>query len=203
MLYVIRHGETDWNRLGRIQGRSDIPLNDKGQEDAKGLSRLLERVRFDHIVSSDLARARETAAVLADGRVPHTEDVRLQERAFGPFEGMTVPEIHQVLRTRHAMTATSFDPVEAWPEASGVETLPQVLERAWRVIEAWRTPSQDGHVALVTHGNVVHVLLNHLLQLPPGTPRAIRMPNCCCLELEWRADRLMLRSLVWPGMLGA
>jgi broad specificity phosphatase PhoE len=92
-LLLVRHGETDWNRDGRWQGGSDTRLNDLGREQARALAEELDG-SIDVVYSSDLARARETADIVAtklglEVRV----DPRLRERSFGSWEGLTTPEI--------------------------------------------------------------------------------------------------------------
>lgn len=100
-LLLVRHGETDWNRDGRWQGHSDTHLNDLGREQAARLA--IELDGIDVVYASDLARARETAEILAG---PLDLDVhvdeRLRERSFGAWEGKTGPEIEAEFREAHA-----------------------------------------------------------------------------------------------------
>jgi broad specificity phosphatase PhoE len=90
-LLLVRHGETDWNRDGRWQGGSDTRLNDLGREQARALAERLDG-SIDVLYSSDLARARETAEIVAAklGLEVHV-DPRLRERSFGSWEGRTTP----------------------------------------------------------------------------------------------------------------
>ena len=87
-IYFIRHGETQWNRMHKLQGRSDIPLNDAGLAGARIASRALLDVPFDLALSSPLARAYKTAEIIAEphGLTPHRVDL-LKEMSFGTFEG--------------------------------------------------------------------------------------------------------------------
>ena len=96
-LLLVRHGETDWNRDGRWQGQSDTPLNELGRRQARELAEQLDGV--DVVYSSDLARARETAEILAErAGVEVRLDPRLRERGFGAWEGLTLAEIESGLR---------------------------------------------------------------------------------------------------------
>jgi broad specificity phosphatase PhoE len=100
-LLLVRHGETDWNRDGRWQGGSDTPLNDLGREQARALAEQLDG-DIDVVYSSDLARARETAEIVAaklglEVRV----DRRLRERGFGSWEGLTTSEIEERFSDSH------------------------------------------------------------------------------------------------------
>ena len=88
-LYIVRHGETDWNRIHRVQGRTDIPLNDYGRRLARETAEGMKEVRFDLGYTSPLLRAKETAQIiLADRGVPLYEDSRIEELSFGSYEGM-------------------------------------------------------------------------------------------------------------------
>jgi glucosyl-3-phosphoglycerate phosphatase len=93
-LLLVRHGETDWNRDGRWQGHSDTSLNDLGREQARQVATQIGDV--DVIYASDLARARETADIIAAtlGREVRTDE-RLRERSFGAWEGLSAPEIEE------------------------------------------------------------------------------------------------------------
>ncbi|MFD0670398.1 histidine phosphatase family protein [Cohnella sp. GCM10027633] len=91
----IRHGVTEWNQLGKIQGVTDIPLSDEGVSQARLLAERLasDGMRWDGVVSSDLKRAATTARVIADRLgLPHETDARLRERSFGRAEGTTLAE---------------------------------------------------------------------------------------------------------------
>jgi probable phosphoglycerate mutase len=101
-LLLVRHGETDWNRDGRWQGHSDTQLNDAGRAQARRVASELGDV--DVIYSSDLARARETADIIAAqlGDLEVNVDSRLRERSFGAWEGRTGPEIEADFAEQHA-----------------------------------------------------------------------------------------------------
>lgn len=89
MLYIIRHGKTDWNALRRLQGQTDIPLNEEGREMARKAATEYREIHFDECYSSPLIRARETAKLLLEGRnVPIYYDDRLKEMSFGIYEGV-------------------------------------------------------------------------------------------------------------------
>ena len=92
-ILLARHGETDWNRDRRVQGHTDVPLNDEGRRQAQALSRELDGCRFDAVYSSDLARAIETAEILAEQRgLEVTALPALREKHFGTWEGLTDTE---------------------------------------------------------------------------------------------------------------
>jgi probable phosphoglycerate mutase len=91
VLFVARHGETDWNAQARWQGHTDVPLNETGRAQARSLARTLRTAGLAGVVASDLARAQETAQIVAVelGLAVAYVDAALRERAFGIFEGLT------------------------------------------------------------------------------------------------------------------
>ena len=89
MLYIMRHGQTDWNKLHKLQGQTDIPLNDNGRAMAQEAAQLYKDVHFDMCFCSPLIRAVETAKLVLDGRdIPIVYDDRLKEMNFGIYEGI-------------------------------------------------------------------------------------------------------------------
>ena len=88
MLYIIRHGKTDWNNKKKLQGKTDIPLNEEGRKMAKEAGERYKDIHFDVCYCSPLIRAKETADLLLEGRdIPIIYDDRLMEMGFGIYEG--------------------------------------------------------------------------------------------------------------------
>lgn len=153
ILYLIRHGETDWNRDRRIQGQSDTPLNDAGREQSRLLGRRLRGTAFDAAYASDLSRAIETAElILEDRNLPLTTDPGLRERAFGRWEGLDVQQ------------AAELDPErwEAWRNRSGDVSPPggeSQVELEIRVTAALQSIADRHHpdhtVLVVSHGGAI------------------------------------------------
>lgn len=134
MLMLVRHGETDWNADGRLQGQTDRPLSDFGRAQARQLADELEPERFAAIYSSDLSRARETADAVGERlELPVVLDPDLRERDWGTWEGLTAVE-----RDRVEFVGES---TEAHQE--------RILRALRRISE--RHPG-DGQVLVVTHG---------------------------------------------------
>jgi probable phosphoglycerate mutase len=95
--YFLRHGETDWNKHGKIQGHTDIPLNDTGRLQAEQVVPILARMPINRIVASTLARAYETASIVNAGlQKPLVVDEGLKERSFGDFEGFNITEMDEL-----------------------------------------------------------------------------------------------------------
>lgn len=151
----LRHGQTDWNREGRMQGSTDIPLNETGRAQARRAAERLAETRIDRIVSSPMARAAETADIVAasKGLTPE-RDERLKERYFGAFDGMLLSEI----RARHGVG----DGVSIWslnsPEA---EPLDRALTRLLGSLSDHLADGDD-HVLFVAHGALFTLLSEHL-----------------------------------------
>jgi len=148
-LALIRHGETDWNRELRLQGTSDIPLNDTGRQQARDAVALLAGEQWDAIVSSPLSRARETAQIIADGlgiELGPAYDL-LVERAYGEAEGFTAEQI-----------------AERWPDRDypGREPAERVVERGVQALARIADDYRDRNTIVVCHGTLIRLTLQHL-----------------------------------------
>ena len=148
---LVRHGQTDWNRDGRIQGRSDIPLNATGRTQARETGRALRGRRFDGVYASPLARAFETAEIIAgELGIPAPVAVPgLEERSYGRAEGMTGPEIREAFGDNRAA-------VPEW-ENDG-----SVLERVLGALSALAAHHEGERILVVAHGGVIGAVARHL-----------------------------------------
>lgn len=158
----VRHGETDWNRQGVLQGFTDIPLNDTGRAQAQAAIALLQHHPIDRIVCSPLSRARETAEIInAVLQKPVSFHAGIRERHFGAFEGKGSDEI---TRMRTEMQERGL-PVEenGYPCPPGGETYSDFQARIMSAItdELHATPEQA--VMFVCHGGVYRVLRRSLI----------------------------------------
>jgi 2,3-bisphosphoglycerate-dependent phosphoglycerate mutase len=167
ILFLFRHGETDWNREGRLQGHTDVPLNDAGIGQAELLAEKLRRHRLEAVVSSDLARARTTAQIVADALgVPLLIDRGLRETNVGAAEGLLWAEA----KTRFGEGLTErwySDEDTAFPGGeAGLATRTRGLAALRRFALAY--PYRRFGVS--THGAMVRQLMKHAL--PPGSPPA-------------------------------
>lgn len=162
--YLVRHGETDWNRTERIQGQVDTPLNATGRRQVSLLARRLEDVHLDAIYSSDLARTHETAQIIAAGRdIAIATDADLREFSFGEWEGLTSDEIEALQPGAMAERISAGNEAFAAP---GGENTWQVLERVRGFCERTaerHDPSDD--VLIVAHGGSIRALAVALLDL--------------------------------------
>lgn len=152
----IRHGQTDWNRDGLLQGSSDIPLNDTGHAQARDAFMTLRTMPWDVVVSSPLRRARETAQIIADGLGIPLGDAypELVERDYGPLEG-----------------TPSSDAIDRWPtrEYPGAEGLDAVATRGAAALARIADTHPGDAVLVVCHGTIIRYTLARLAGRPvPG-----------------------------------
>lgn len=156
-LTLIRHGLTDWNTQGRIQGQSDIPLSDEGRRQARHLARYVRGLEPDAMVyASPLARASETAAIAFPDRPIHIDE-RLMELDFGDFEG-TIQAENLGCAAWNAWLRDPFD-----QPAPGGESYRDLRDR----VVAWSESLKEGdgpdHVVAVSHSGTIQMLLAHIL----------------------------------------
>ena len=147
MLYVTRHGQTGWNALNKVLGRTDIPLDATGEEQARGLARSLEGLEIDEIWCSPLTRTRQTAEAVsqATGRRYRTDD-RLIEQDFGKFEGVD--------RFDGEYQAAKREYFVRYP---GGESFFDLAARVYPLIEELG----ETNALLVTHGGICRIIRSY------------------------------------------
>ncbi|HEY6135160.1 MAG TPA: histidine phosphatase family protein [Rubrivivax sp.] len=183
----IRHGETDWNRQQRFQGQIDVPLNALGLAQAERLARRLGAERADVLISSDLERARQTAAPLASAwALAASLAPALREQRFGVLEGLDVPTIkaqHPDLWARWLEQRADF----ALP---GGESLRQFHQRVIGAVKSLAAAEPGRTLAVVTHGGVLDMLWRSAHGLPLDGLRACEIPNTGINRLRWKNGTL-------------
>lgn len=182
-LLVARHGATAHNEGGRITGQTDASLSVLGQRQAEALGERLAGARFDAIVSSDLARAMETAeAVARRVSLPVMIDPGLREIAMGAWEGRVFAEL---LRDEpETVKRVELDPLGAWGAPEG-ETWARFSGRVHDALARWRSHFPAGKVLWITHGGVVSVLLLRALGLTFDRRRQFRRDNTSLFEFDY------------------
>lgn len=164
-LFLARHGETEWNRIGRWQGRTDIPLSEVGRAQAQALAERLRDRGITEIHASDLSRARETAEIVASafGVSNVRLDPRLGERGFGCFEGLTREECAE----RHAEAWQRYladrrdTPADAEPYA---DVVARVVAGLTAIAE---TADPSRHVLVVSHGAAIRSFIHSITGAAP------------------------------------
>jgi broad specificity phosphatase PhoE len=172
-LYIVRHGQTIMNQFSVVQGRTDIPLNDKGIEDAKKLKKLVDTLNIDVVISSPLKRAYDTAKYIT-GKNPNVDD-RIIERNWGLREGVSIDLL---------------DTVDCWnvklnTNDDFIEPVQDLMARVSDFLEDIKNKYSDKNVLVVTHGAVmraVHYLLNGIPS--DGDLSKIEIPNLRIIEYK-------------------
>ena len=183
----IRHGETDWNRQQRFQGQIDVPLNEAGQRQARRLGERLATEPADHLISSDLQRAQQTAAPLAAAwQAPATLVPGLREQRFGVLEGLDVPTI----QTRHPDLWAQWLEHRADFALPGGESLRQFHTRVIVAVKALAEAYPGRRLAVVTHGGVLDMLWRTAHGLALDGLRTCDIPNTGLNHLRWHQGTL-------------
>jgi broad specificity phosphatase PhoE len=191
-ILLLRHAETQWNRERRFQGRRDIPLSPAGREQAQSAASLLAATPVAAVWSSPLARARETAALIA---APHGLPVGVTEHFtemdFGEWVGLTREDV--AARFPDALSAWAETPHQArWP---GAETLQAVRSRVLAGLAALRAAHQGQTICLVSHGITSRVLILEALGLGPDRLWSLQISSTGISELEFRDDWTTLHRM--------
>jgi len=160
-LWLVRHGQTDWNVEGRYQGQADRPLNEIGIRQARDLARKISDVKFAAIYSSDLQRAFSTAKILADEREVKV-DPRLREIHQGEWEG----QLFSVIRERYVdfFEDRRENPLESRPP--GGESLKEVAERVKSCVDEIAARHPGERILIVSHGLAIATLIVASLGMP-------------------------------------
>ena len=188
-LLFIRHGETDWNRQQRFQGQIDVPLNATGQAQAARVAARLATDRHDALFSSDLQRARETAAPLAAAwRLAPLALAGFREQNFGVLEGLDVPTI----KARHPELWLRWLEHRADYALPGGESLRQFHDRVLAAVRELAAARSGMRLAVVTHGGVLDMLWRSAHGLPLDGLRACEIPNTGLNRLRWAGGTLQV-----------
>jgi probable phosphoglycerate mutase len=173
-ILAIRHGQTAWNAAARIQGHTDIALDDVGQWQAQRLAAALADEELQAVYSSDLARARQTAAPLAArAGLELRVDAGLRERAFGEFEGLSFAQIEQ----RWPDQAARWRRRDPQFGARGGEVLRDFRDRVVSALTRLALAHRGEGIALVTHGGVLDLLYREATRVALDAPRTWQVAN--------------------------
>jgi len=186
-IWLIRHGETAWNRERRLQGWKDIPLNDEGTDQAAKLARRLTRDAqsgpFEAIYSSDLQRAHDTAQAAADLlQVRVRPEPGLRERCYGVLEGLAMNE----LAVHQPEAAAAWHSREPDRQLEGGESLRQFRDRVVTTMEDVVARHPDARVLLFAHGGVLDIAWRHAQGIPLTHPRDAVLLNTAVNRLSFK-----------------
>ena len=174
-IYLVRHGETDWNVKNIIQGQIDIPLNKKGENQALEIANELKDIHFDAIFSSDLSRAKRTAEIIATERkLAVVATKTLRERYFGKFQGKIFPKEKNIKEMIRFLIKNSK------AESEKPETDASIMSRLVAFLKEISVAYKGKTVLLVTHAAPIRTLLIHL-----GFGTYDNLPNGCIGNLAY------------------
>jgi len=187
---LIRHGETQWNREGRIQGyHGDSPLTPAGRTQVRSLGKCLAREGAELLYSSDSGRARETADPIgAATGLPVIHERELRERAYGVFEGCRYAEVE----TRFAAEFERFRSRDPHYVPPGGESAAQFRDRILAVFRRIALEASGRCVAVVTHGGVLGILYREAAGMPLEAPRDYPIANASLNRLRFAEGRWSL-----------
>ncbi|WP_368505649.1 histidine phosphatase family protein [Alkalihalophilus sp. As8PL] len=180
-LYLIRHGESEGNRLGKIQGWHDFPLSDLGKRQALQLGNFFKHIHLDHIYSSDLTRAYDTALAIGsykDQTVHKWEKVR--EVNLGPLQGLTRKEIYeQFPQAKEKSILTSG--------LEGTESVEELTKRCAYIVDQLKRAHYKDDVAIVSHGGFISIFLMYLMlgENWGEVHRPFQIGNTSVTHIEW------------------
>ncbi len=193
-ILLVRHGETDWNLAGRFQGRTDVPLNQKGAEQANALASALRGESLAAIYSSPLARAKETARLIQvfHPSAPLYEEEGLVEMDLGEFEGIEGPSWAE----KHADFRKAWRDNPASVTMPGGENLQQVQARAMAALERITHSHPHGSTLLVcSHNFVILTILCHALEIPLNRFRELKQGTGALNVLYMKGNKLQAKMV--------
>ena len=187
-IYLIRHGETDWNQAGLLQGQTDIALNVQGLEQAREAAERLKEVPFEIAFCSPLIRAKRTAeTIIGDRKITLTTDERLRELNFGPWEGVDI-------RTIKDAASQPFTNPGSYIPPEGAESFAQLYKRSGEFVDQVLLPLESTYetVLVVAHGGVNRSILNPVLNIPVDDFWRMHMGNCATAILDCTDGKLSM-----------
>lgn len=194
-IYLFRHGETAWNKGHRLQGRSDIPLNEFGRELAVKTAEALCEVSFDRAFSSPLGRALETAqTILGTRKISVETDVRLIELDFGSYEGCS----YELPKKEPSHPLHNFfRRPECYVPPEGAESFQEVMERAETFLQEKVVPLEGTceNVLIVAHGAFNRCLLGSISPFPMKTFWEISLPNCAASIISLEHGKFIIEEV--------
>lgn len=164
--YIVRHGQTDWNKEKKLQGQIDIHLNDEGRSEAAELGKQLTDIPFAACYASDLNRAIETAHIIIHNRnMPLNIDRRLRERNYGKAEGMFWHDLHQM------------------QEKPAFEKDEEMRIRVFSLFDTISNHHPNSNILIVTHSGLMKTLICHQMGIPCAMESGITVLNGGVLQL--------------------
>ncbi len=176
-IYYVRHGQTDWNLAGKMQGgQTEKDLNETGKKQAEETKKVLENIKYDLVICSPMNRAKQTAQIITEGKkVPIVYDERIRERKLGKLEGNLV---------------TKECEEEIWDYNADIklpegESIKEFEKRILEFLKEIKEKYADKTILIVAHGGVAKIIKAHLYGMPEDQNLDnIKMNNCEILEAD-------------------
>ena len=175
ILYAVRHGQTEKNKLGLVQGQTEADLNEVGISEAEKLKELVASLSIDVVISSPLRRAKDTASIITNNQLPINIDDRLIERDWGLCEGAHIDEV---------------DTVKCWnfylnTDANRIEKVQDLLKRVSEFLEDIKVRYSDKNVLVVTYSAILRAIHYCVRPVPEdGDMSKLELPNLRIIEYE-------------------
>lgn len=191
-LFLVRHGESEWNILNKVQGQKDTALTDNGIRQAEKLAERLKKESIDFIYSSDLKRAYDTAKIVGDKlglKVNKLEGLR--EINFGCWQGLSINEIKEKFREEHLIWMTKPHVLDL----PGGETLISLQERVLKAVNSIIKRHEGKNILLVSHGAAIKTLILGILDIDVSNYRKISLDNVGISIIEFREHNPVIKVL--------
>jgi len=174
---VVRHGETDWNKIGRIQGREDIPLNSSGEKQSQQVASYLRDAAWSAVITSPLLRAKQTAHIIAETlKIDVYEDVDFIERDYGKISGLTAAE-----REKRNLDFNN----------AGSEDWNVVQKRVYGALLKYAEKFAGENIIIVSHGAAINSVLTTLSNREFGSG-ITKLKNACISMLEYKDGEMSI-----------
>lgn len=171
-IYITRHGQTDWNLVPKVQGMTDIPLNEQGIKQAEALANFVkeENYKFDMILYSPLSRAAVTAKIVSElNGIPTKEEPRLIEQNFGKWEGWANNKEDKSFYLAKQRFADSYD---------GGESMFHLAHRVYSLLDELKAKPGNDNYLLVTHGGIARCIHSYFFDMTNEEYSLFSMKNC-------------------------
>jgi len=196
---LVRHGVTEWNKVHRYQGQTDVPLSDDGREQARRLGERFRSSSISRWVSSDLCRASETADIVASayGDVSIRRDTQWRELALGDLEGEMAADV----RNNYPELMSQWLEEPSQIRMPGGESLVELQERVWQAFTRLDVSEKEEHVVVFSHGFAIISLLCRVLGMELDSFRRLWIDPTGVSRLEYQRDKWIVRYVNDTGHL--
>ncbi len=180
--YIVRHGETDWNKKKLLQGHTDTPLNETGELQAQEVAKTLKHIAFDFAFSSDLMRAKRTVEIITlEQKLAVATTERLRERHFGDLEGKSTKDFFAILRSLEGLAHTVRSKYKL---SAHIESDEEAATRVITFLRETAVASPGKTILVGTHGGVMRTVLLHLGHLSYEDSDTHIIKNGAYIKLE-------------------